>query len=196
MTTKKGKAHARHIPLIYPDTVRPPPALPDAASVLKMGLRLTEQELTVIRMAMAIHTTSKQPKLTWTGLSAEDHEAGISRVGGNRMAQPRDRAIRRRSKTMKVFRKPTVEESSVPEQPQKSRFQLILDDLNEAHRRMDHAAHLFGTLIIDIEKGMGFIDKFRNHLTQAIEEGGGAVIESNIEDQIKDFIPKAIERNG
>jgi hypothetical protein len=64
---KKGKAYARHMPVIYPDTVRPPPTLPDAASVLKMGLHLTEQELTIIRMAVAIHTASKQPKLTWTG---------------------------------------------------------------------------------------------------------------------------------
>ena len=31
------------------------------------GLNLTEQEVTIIRMAMAIHTTSKQPKLTWIG---------------------------------------------------------------------------------------------------------------------------------
>jgi hypothetical protein len=64
---KKGKAHVRHLPLIYPDSVRPPPTLPDAASLLKMGLRLTEQELTVIRMGMAIHSAAKQPKLTWTG---------------------------------------------------------------------------------------------------------------------------------
>ena len=47
--------------------MRPPPTLPDAASVLRMGLKLSEQELAVIRMAMAIYTTSKQPKLTWTG---------------------------------------------------------------------------------------------------------------------------------
>jgi hypothetical protein len=64
---KKGKAYARHLPIIYPDSVRPPPTLPDAASVLKMGLSLTEQELTVIRMGMAIHSAAKQPKLTWTG---------------------------------------------------------------------------------------------------------------------------------
>jgi hypothetical protein len=63
----KAKAHLRRKPLIYPDSIRPPPVLPDAESVLKMGLTLTEEELAVIRMAMAIHTTSKQPKLTWTG---------------------------------------------------------------------------------------------------------------------------------
>jgi hypothetical protein len=64
---KKGKAYTRHLPVIYPDTVRPPPSLPDAASVIEMGFRLTEQELTVIRMGMAIHSTARQPKLTWTG---------------------------------------------------------------------------------------------------------------------------------
>jgi Xaa-Pro aminopeptidase len=47
--------------------VRPAPALPDAAAVLKMGLDLTMEETTEIRMAMAIHTASKQPKLTWNG---------------------------------------------------------------------------------------------------------------------------------
>lgn len=66
MTKKKAKAYLRQ-PLIYPDSVRPPPALPDAASVLKMGFKLSAEETTVIRMAMAIHTASKQPKLTWRG---------------------------------------------------------------------------------------------------------------------------------
>lgn len=66
MASKGTKGRAR-LPVIYPDSVRPPPALPDAASVLKMGLPLTEQETGLIRMAMAIHTASKQPKLTWRG---------------------------------------------------------------------------------------------------------------------------------
>jgi hypothetical protein len=65
---KKAKAHARHMKtLIYPDSVRPPPALPDAATIRNMGLPLSDEEFTVIRMAMAIHTASKQPKLTWSG---------------------------------------------------------------------------------------------------------------------------------
>jgi hypothetical protein len=62
MTPKRRK-----VPLIYPDSVRPPPTLPDAESVLKLGLRLSEQELTIIRMGMAIHSASRQPKLTWSG---------------------------------------------------------------------------------------------------------------------------------
>jgi hypothetical protein len=65
--TRKTKALARHSVVLYPDSVRPPPALPDAGTVRSLDLDLTEPELTVIRMAMAIHTASKQPKLTWTG---------------------------------------------------------------------------------------------------------------------------------
>lgn len=93
-----------------------------------------------------------------------------------------------------LARKPV--ESTVPEQPSKSRFQIILDDLNEAHRRMDHAAHLFSTLIFDIEKGMNFIDKFRHDLTAAIQETGGTVIASDIEQQIAEFIPKNVKANA
>jgi hypothetical protein len=63
---RRDKGRTR-VPMIYPDSLRPPPALPDAEAVLKMGLRLTKEETTVVRMAMAIHTASKQPKLTWTG---------------------------------------------------------------------------------------------------------------------------------
>jgi hypothetical protein len=63
----KAKAHARHLPVLLPDSLRPPPALPDAASVIEMGFPLTADEITVIRMAMALHTASKQPKLTWKG---------------------------------------------------------------------------------------------------------------------------------
>jgi hypothetical protein len=77
---KKGKAHARHLPVIYPESLRPPPTLPDAESVLKMGLRLSEQEVTVVRMAMAIHATSKRPKLTWIGWK---HIAVAVAIGSN-----------------------------------------------------------------------------------------------------------------
>jgi hypothetical protein len=44
---------------------------------------LTEQETTVIRMAMAIHTASKQPKLTWTGW----HHIAIALAIGSEHAQ-------------------------------------------------------------------------------------------------------------
>src|SRR6476620_2983221 len=57
MATKRRK-------LISPDNVRPPPVLP---AVLRPGLRLSRQELTVIRRGMAVHAASLRPKLTWRG---------------------------------------------------------------------------------------------------------------------------------
>ena len=54
-------------PVLYPDSVRPPPTLPDAQSVRDMGFDLTDDELMTVRTAMAIHASSRQPKLTWTG---------------------------------------------------------------------------------------------------------------------------------
>lgn len=84
------------------------------------------------------------------------------------------------------------QESPVTEQT-RSRFQLILDDLNAAHKRMDHAAHLFSTLIVDIEKGMNFVDKFRRDLVEAVQEAGGTVIDSDIEEAISEFIPKHVK---
>jgi hypothetical protein len=65
--TKKPKAHLRHMSTLVKDTVRPPPSLPDAEAVLEMDLGLTPDEITVIRMAMAIHSASKKPQLTWSG---------------------------------------------------------------------------------------------------------------------------------
>src|SRR4051812_18755455 len=54
-------------PVIHPDSVRPPRILPDARSVRDMGFSLTDDELMTVRTAMAIHASSRQPKLTWTG---------------------------------------------------------------------------------------------------------------------------------
>jgi hypothetical protein len=62
----KAKTPGRE-PVIYPDSLRPPPMLPDAEAVLKMGLRLSEEEIRTIKAAMTLHTQSKQPKLTWIG---------------------------------------------------------------------------------------------------------------------------------
>jgi len=61
-------------PVIYPDSVRPPPTLPDAQSVRDMGFNLTDDELMTVRTAMAIHASSRQPKLTWTGW----HQIGLA----------------------------------------------------------------------------------------------------------------------
>lgn len=92
-----------------------------------------------------------------------------------------------------IFRKPTPQEIPV-EQPNKSRFQIILDDLTVAHKRMDHAATMFSTLIVDIEKGMNFVDSFRRDLITAVQEAGGSVDgTASIEEAISDFIPKNLK---
>jgi hypothetical protein len=79
----------------------------------------------------------------------------------------------------------------VPASPQlvRSRFQEILDDMNSAFKHMDHAAHLASTLVHDFEKGLRYIDRIRIDLTQSIEEAGGAAQQTNIEEEIKAYIP-------
>jgi hypothetical protein len=83
----KSKARTRRLPLIYPDTVRPPPTLPGAESLLDLELDLTEEELKAIRVAMMIHTTSKQPKLTWIGWK---HIAVALSIGSDKAQEESD----------------------------------------------------------------------------------------------------------
>lgn len=86
------------LPTIYPDSLRPPQALPDAKSVADMGFPPNSRELDVIRMAMAIHTASKQPKLTWRGWRhiatacaiGSDH---AKKAAGGRMDSPYYRQV-------------------------------------------------------------------------------------------------------
>jgi hypothetical protein len=64
---RKPKAYLRHMTTLAKDTVRPPPTLPDAQAVQDMGFSLTPDEITVIRMAMAINSASRKPQLLWSG---------------------------------------------------------------------------------------------------------------------------------
>jgi hypothetical protein len=64
---KTTKAYVRHMTTLAKDTVKPPPTLPDAEAVQDMGLDLTADEITVIRMAMAINSASRKPQLLWSG---------------------------------------------------------------------------------------------------------------------------------
>ena len=80
---------------------------------------------------------------------------------------------------------------AAPAQPKqtRSRFQLILDDMEVAHQRLEHASELFSSLIRDLDKGLAYVDQFRVDLTHAIEESGARVTSDpgNIEAQIKDI---------
>jgi hypothetical protein len=90
---------------------------------------------------------------------------------------------------MSIFAKPTPTAKASPELV-RSRYQEILDCMNQAYQQMDRAATLHSSLIHDLEKGLRFIDKFRVDLTQAIGENGGKP-EVNVEEAIKDYIPRA-----
>ena len=93
-----------------------------------------------------------------------------------------------------VFLKPKqVESKPVTNGNGKSRFQQILEHANAAHQHLDLMAHIFSTLIVDVEKGMSFVDKFRRDLTEAITEAGGSVDDSaTIEEAISEFVPKNV----
>ena len=101
---------------------------------------------------------------------------------------------------MAIWNKPNPNNGQPNDKPRatpdlvRSRFHEILDDMDEAYARLDHAAHVFSTLIVDVEKGMKFIDKFRVDLTQAIGTNGTVEhMENNIaEAVVKEYAPKAI----
>jgi hypothetical protein len=80
-------------PVIFPDSVRAPPILPDAQSVRELGFDLTDDELMTVRTAMAIHASSRQPKLTWTGwrqiaLALHIGSEHAKRASGGKTATP------------------------------------------------------------------------------------------------------------
>lgn len=101
-----------------------------------------------------------------------------------------------------IFRKPQpVEESPVSQEP-RSRFQLILDeykgaldDFKSARHRLDRASHYLSTLMLDAEKGINYIEKFVHDITEAMHEEQ-VPIDSDIEEQIADFLPKHVKTDG
>lgn len=96
---------------------------------------------------------------------------------------------------MPIFAKPQPNgEPRVTPQITRSRFQLVLDHMNLAHHSMDQAAAALSSLILDIEKGMKFIDRFRVDLTKAIEETGSTVDPAGIEEQIRAFITPQMQK--
>lgn len=86
---------------------------------------------------------------------------------------------------MSVFSRKAPEQTT--QQQVQSKFHLILDDYDVAFRALDHASHLLSTLILETEKMMKYIDKYRSDLTKAV----ATTDPQNIEEAIKDYIPKA-----
>ena len=63
--TKKPKRRWETTP--FSDLLKKVPKLPDAHTLQETGLPLSDRELQLVRHAMAVHTASRQPQLTWEG---------------------------------------------------------------------------------------------------------------------------------
>ena len=57
-------------------------------------------------------------------------------------------------------------------------------------------AQICNALTLSAEKGADYADKWRVDLIKGLEETGTPVIESNIEEQIAEFIPKHVRRGN
>jgi hypothetical protein len=90
--SKPTKAHTRHMLTLLPDSLRQPPPLPDAAAVIDIGLDLSEDEITMVQLAMSLHSASKQPKLTWTGWKHVAVAVAIGSEHAKKKAKARDLA--------------------------------------------------------------------------------------------------------
>lgn len=62
-----SKSKRPDLPALYTDTVKRPPRLPDAMTLHQSGLPFSKSEFDLVRAAMAVHASSRQPKLTWQG---------------------------------------------------------------------------------------------------------------------------------
>ena len=83
-------------------TLKGVPDLPEAATLRELGLPFTEQELTHIRIAMALHKASRQPQLTYDGWKVIGLAINIGEVRAKQYAKgvvhsrgPYGQAIRR-----------------------------------------------------------------------------------------------------
>ena len=73
----------------------------------------------------------------------------------------------------------------------KSRFQMLLDEINHSRNHMAQARQQLHALILDLEKAEAFMTRFREALTAAIIDDGG-VADQSIEQQMQDYLPKIL----
>ena len=79
----------------------------------------------------------------------------------------------------------------------RSRFQLILDNLYVAHKNMHNAAMLLVNLAKDIEAEMEHINFFRQDLIHTIEGDGGEINPlDDVAKEIAAYIPKGRSLDG
>jgi len=89
---------------------------------------------------------------------------------------------------MSLFRSNPDPKISVAPELVRSRFHQILDKADTAYNAMNDMASILSSLIMDCEKGMKFIDRFRVDLTKSIGDTG--INPVNIEEEMKAYAPK------
>lgn len=96
---------------------------------------------------------------------------------------------------MKIFTKP-VKEPQMPDnnQPVRSKMLSALDHLNASHHHLSEAMNLFSMINFDLQKGADYIARYRDMLVNAVEASGGKVEAESVEEQIKEFLPKHLQR--
>jgi hypothetical protein len=77
----------------------------------------------------------------------------------------------------------------------KSTWQLMLDHLNAAEHHLQQFQNLLSVTGFDFQKPLDFIALRRDSLIKAFEEAGGQIEQGSVEEQIRDYIPKALQRD-
>lgn len=95
---------------------------------------------------------------------------------------------------MAIFGAPKMTTANPPAE-QKSRWQLVIDHLNASHRHLSDAMNLLSQINFDLQKGADFISRYRDNLIGVIEANGGQIEQDSVEEQIKEFLPKALQRD-
>jgi hypothetical protein len=71
----------------------------------------------------------------------------------------------------------------------KPKMLIAIEHLDAASSHMNSAMQVLSGIIFDLQKGTDFINKYRDSLIKSVETSGGSV---NIEDEIRDFLPKRL----
>ena len=87
---------------------------------------------------------------------------------------------------------PVKNETPPTPQSVRSRFTIMLEHMDQAHFHLGKVAYLCSTLIMDVEKGLKYIDRMRTDVTEALgnDEQIGRQVENDVKQAIDDeFIP-------
>jgi len=86
-------------------------------------------------------------------------------------------------------------EGKVTDPSNKSIFQQMLDHNLAIRSHYEKLSQLAATLVLSYEKGADFADRIGKDLVEGITYGGHQAIDSNIEQEIAEFIPKHFKRD-